>query len=263
MSRPIVMLRRLARRVGCALLVSWIGMAQASPTSTALDRAPASGQLRLSPTQQWIPAEQLHAAAAGALTDALAGRVDRLEVSMPRHGAAGVSVAAGTVRLVARDPGPETVLRPRVALWVDVLVSGVVRTSVLVPLELHAFQSAWVAVQDLPAGTRLSRALLRHEEIDLTLAGASAWRGDPEGQVLRTPIRAGRCVPESQVATAPAVARGDRVVLVHRLGAVEVQARADALQDGDPGQHVQVRVDGAHGAVMARVVEAGKVELYR
>jgi hypothetical protein len=35
------------------------------------------------------------------------------------------------------------------------------------------------------------------------------------------------------------------------------------LQDGDEGQHIQVRVDGAQGAVLARVIEPGKVELLK
>jgi flagella basal body P-ring formation protein FlgA len=44
---------------------------------------------------------------------------------------------------------------------------------------------------------------------------------------------------------------------------VEVLAGANALQDGGVGQHVQVRVDASQGAVLARVVAPGRVELMK
>jgi flagella basal body P-ring formation protein FlgA len=91
--------------------------------------------------------------------------------------------------------------------------------------------------------------------------GQAAWQGEPEGQLLRGTVVAGGYLGAQQVVQPPAVSRGEQVELLHRIGAVEVLATASALQDASVGQRVQVRVGAAHGAVMARVVAPGRVEL--
>ena len=148
-------------------------------------------------------------------------------------------------------------------VWVDVRQGSQVRRSVLVPVQVRAWQQAWVAERDLVAGARLSADLLRTDEVDVAAGGQAAWRGEPEGRVLRAGVLAGRYLGQHQVSAPHAVTRGERVELLNQLGAVQVLAAASALQDGDQGQHIQVRVDGAQGAVLARVIETGRVELLK
>lgn len=149
------------------------------------------------------------------------------------------------------------------AVWVDIRQGGQLRRSVLVPVQVRAWQKAWVAERDLAAGAKLTSDLLRVDEVDVAAGGQAAWAGEPEGRVLRSAVLAGHYLGASQIAAPRAVSRGERVELMHRLGAVQVLAGANALQDGDPGQHIQVRVDGAQGAVLARVTEPGRVELLK
>ncbi|HEV8690099.1 MAG TPA: flagellar basal body P-ring formation chaperone FlgA [Ideonella sp.] len=214
-------------------------------------------------SERWVGPTELFAAAERALAATLRTRAARIELAMPRDGLHGVVVDAGAIELVARPLASEWAWSPRMAVWVDVRQGGVVRRSVLVPVQVHAWQKGWIAERDLAAGAKLSADLLRADEVDVAAGGQAAWQGEPEGRVLRATVLAGRYLGAQQVTAPRAVTRGERVELVHQLGAVQVLAAANALQDGDQGQHIQVRVDGAQGAVLARVIEPGRVELLK
>lgn len=217
----------------------------------------------LASSQRWVSAAELYAVAERAVAQVLQARGARAELSMPRDAGRGVTVDAGQVELVARALPAEMAWSPRMAVWVDVVQGDAPRRSVLVPVQVRAWRPGWVALRDMPAGTRLSDAWLRQDEVDVAAGGQPAWQGDPQGLVLRSPAVAGRYLAAQQVAAPHAVARGERVELVHRLGAVDVLADASALQDGEIGQHVQVRVAAAQGPVLARVIAPGRVELLK
>jgi len=238
------------------------------PGAAAADHAPhgnaAPGTApALAASEQWVAPAELFAAAEQALKPMLEARGARVVLTMPRDAVRGVVVDAGRVDLAARALPGDFVWASRLAVWVDIRQGGTTRRSVLVPVHVQAWQAGWVAIRDLPAGTRLSQTLLQHGDVDVADGGQPAWQGEPEGQWLRAPVMAGRYLGASQVTPPQAVARGERVELVHRMGVVEVLAAASALQDGEIGQHVQVRVDASQGPVMARVVAPGRVELQR
>ncbi|MGM9489675.1 flagellar basal body P-ring formation chaperone FlgA [Ideonella sp. YS5] len=244
-----------------ALLAPLAGAAvadRATAGDAALGHVPA-----LATSERWVAPAELFAAAEQALKPLLEARGARVELTMPRDAVRGVVVDAGAVELAARALPGDFAWSSRIAVWVDIRQAGATRRSVLVPVQVQAWQAGWKAVRDLPAGTRLSQTLLERGEVDVAAGGQPAWQGDPEGQSLRAPVMAGRYLGASQVTPAHAVARGERVELVHRMGVVEVLAAASALQDGEIGQHVQVRVDASQGPVMARVVAPGRVELQR
>lgn len=220
-------------------------------------------QPALAASERWVAPEELFAAAERELAQALRPRGARLEISPPLGGVRGVVVAAGPVDLVARSLTGDTTWSARMSVWVDVRQGGVTRRSVLVPVQVKAWQAGWIALRDLPAGSRLTAEQLRQGDVDVAAGGQAAWQGDLEGQQLRAPVVAGGYLAAQQVVQPPAVSRGERVELLHRMGAVEVLATANALQDADVGQRVQVRLDAAQGAVMARVVAPGRVELVR
>jgi flagellar basal body P-ring formation protein FlgA len=211
---------------------------------------------------QWITSADLHAEAVQALKLTFQGRVERLTFEPVRR-LTGVVVPGGTVVLAARPLPTEVQLSARMSVWVDVRQDGRVLRSVLVPVEVHAFQQGWRAVRDLPAGSRLGPGAIEPAEVDIAISGHAAWNGKPLGQVLRSRVLSGTYVGNAQVAPAATVRQGDRIELVLRGGGVEVRAEGTALQDGEVGQEVQVRVEAARGPVLARVVASGKVEWLR
>lgn len=220
-------------------------------------------QQALSASEQRIGADELFAAAERSVLAVLEQRASRVELSLPREGLHGVVVAAGAVRLAARPLSPDASWGRRVSVWVDVHVDGAASRSIVVPVQVRAWQTGWVALRDMAVGTRLVADMLRQDEVDVAAGGRYAWQGSPDGQVLRSAVLVGQYLGEHQVMPPRAVARGDQVELVHRLGAVQVVASASALQDGDVGQHIQVRPSSSQAAVLARVIEPGKVELYK
>jgi flagella basal body P-ring formation protein FlgA len=249
---------------GWALACLWVSAsAHAQAESNWPAPADPAAPPALATSEQWISPAELFAAAERALASVLRPLAERVDLSMPRDGLRGVVVDAGPVELVARPLPADGLRSSRQTVWVDVRQGGTSRRSVLVPVQVHAWQNAWVAQRDMAAGTRLSVDLLRKDEVDVAAGGQAAWHGEPEGQVLRSPVLAGRYLGAQQVAVPRAVTRGERVELLHRLGAVQVMSSASALQDGDTGQHIQVRPDSSQGAVLARVIEPGRVELLK
>ncbi|HEX5682644.1 MAG TPA: flagellar basal body P-ring formation chaperone FlgA [Ideonella sp.] len=217
----------------------------------------------LASNEGWVSPAMFFEAAERQLASAWKPHFSRMEVSMPRQGVRGLVIDAGPYELVARAPQPHRNMSARMSVWVDVRQGGVSRRSVLVPVQVRAWQSGMVALRDMAAGSRLSSELLQEAEVDVAAGGQWAWQGKVDNQVLRTPVLAGHYVGVQQVGTPHAVSRGERVELLHQVGAVRVSAAANALQDGDAGQHIHVRIDAAQGAVLARVIEPGRVELIK
>lgn len=237
------------------------GVSFAFPAAT--HAADAADPPPLASSERWISPAELFAAAAGELEISLRQRAKRVESEMPRDGARGLVVDAGPVELTARPLPPGQSLSSRVSIWVDVKQAGVSKRTVLVPVIVHAWQDGLIALRDLPAGTRLDPDHVRPAEVDIAAGGSAAWQGEAAGQLLSTRVLAGHYIGTAQITSPRAVSRGESIQLVHRLGAVEVVANARALQDGDPGQHIQVRPGNAQGPVMARVIEPGMVELMK
>lgn len=194
---------------------------------------------------------------------ALAPYVERLEVVADRGPQCEVGDDTSGRSFIVRPGGLVPTWRRRTSLWIDVMDGGQYQKSVLVHLRLAAWHPGWVADRDLAAGTVLDGRWLHEELVDVTVAGKLPWQGALAGRVLRGPAMSGQYLLSDQVIAAPAVMRGQRIEAHHRWGGVEVLAAAQALQDGDVGQHIQVRIDGALGPVLARVTGSERVELLR
>jgi hypothetical protein len=158
--------------------------------------------------------------------------------------------------------------------------------------EVHLGDVAQIHTQDLrairelvalPLGPRPpagSEAVIRRDVLErwvrlrLGLSRAlTDWRGALETRV-HTPART-RAVPARAAASVERepgatghedrkpprlVTRGDWVLLHFRSGGVELETRAQVLQDGHPGEVVRVRAWSASEPVFARVISAGAVE---
>jgi flagella basal body P-ring formation protein FlgA len=184
-------------------------------------------ETRVRGTQRRLAGEEIGNAAVDALRPWLASRGVAGHVQLaatPRD----LDIPGGEVRLQVR-PMEQVQLRSRSVAWVDVWAGGAFVRTVPVTLEFAnaALLAAETHTRDLP--------LLEHV-------------GD-----MRQTARDGD-VP-------PAVARGEWASLRSVSGAIALESRVEVLQDGQPGQRVRVRQQGATGIVFARVIGRGQLEL--
>lgn len=227
-----------------------------------------------------IPGAQFVATATENLQAWLAAHSSHADISVtavPRD----VAVPLGQSVLKPRPMAQDAPLARRMVVWVDVWVDDRFVRTVPVGFEVAAYGPAYVAAGDMPVGTRLNEQVLSVREVELTgraapvLAPAGTPMGTPMGSAagntrapvpaeprqLRRPVPAGAALTRLDVESPPAVARGDWVALRVRSGAIEMEERAEALQNGRIGQTVNVKPAKATSAILARVVGPGQVEI--
>jgi flagella basal body P-ring formation protein FlgA len=147
---------------------------------------------------------------------------------MPRD----VELPAGEVTLAARVPAPfAPASRPRL-FWVDIYVDARLARSVPVRLAQDEDRPA-------PACAR---------------APGSARAIAPS---IANPVAS----PIAAATLAPGVVRGEWATLHAGSGALRVESRVQALQDGHPGQVVRVKAPGASAALLAQVIGPHELEV--
>lgn len=246
---PVAALAALCSVAGPAFAPAW-----------AAD-APAAASAR--PDERSSTRQALLAAAVAELRRAFPAPAWRLEiVPVDDDAVPTVAIGDGPVEWVARRLADGVTPSPRQTVWVDIRQNGVPRRSVAVVVAARAWVQGWVARADLAPGLRPGAGWVERAEVDAAQAGAPLWQGELDGHVLRSPVRAGQPLLQRQVAAAPAVARGERVALLLRERALEIRASAHALQDGESGQTIRVRV-GEGAALTARVLGPGVTEFLR
>lgn len=187
-------------------------------------------------------------------------RYQQLDLT-PVSTVADLQVPEGLVAVHARDAG--AALRQRMAVWVDVLVDGVVTRSATIPFQVRAWNPVLVAQRSLPADAMLAPADFRVERRDV-LALASAPAAAPaswDGLRLTAAIGDGDVLPAQSVVPAGAVRRGDRVRLIVKDASLRIETAATVKEDGSVGARVRVMPDGSGDAVAARVLGQGVVAI--
>ena len=149
-------------------------------------------------------------------------------------------------------------------VWLDAKVDGNFARTVAVPFRVHAYRDAWVAPSAIGSGAPLTADRVKKREVDITrtpVAPLLATESQMPGQWQTTrAIRSGEVVTMRNAAPAPLVARGEWVALHLKSGGVELEGRAQALQDGELGQMVKVRSANRADPMTARIVAPGRVE---
>lgn len=213
-----------------------------------------------------IPGEDIVASAAKALRQQLGSqlpvgtRIELQPVAVPRD----LAVADELVELTPRPMGAP-VPAPRMTVWVDIGAAAKVQRSVAVVFEVAVYGPVVVAARDIPAGASLLAADVQVREQNMASAAVSQKnpaRDFPDGQRLRRPIRAGETLTAAHTEAIPDVVRGSWALLESRQAGLNVQSRAEVLQDGRAGQMIQVKPVNATASLLVRVAGPGRVEMY-
>lgn len=127
---------------------------------------------------------------------------------------------------------------------------------------VRAKVSAKVAVTagPVPAGQLLSDDDLVVERRDISSLSDTIGAAAAVGQAARRSLRAGEVLRQSQLAAPILVKRGEPVVMLARIEAIEVSTAGEALDSGARGAIVRVRNVANGRVVRMRVTEAGTVE---
>jgi flagellar basal body P-ring formation protein FlgA len=152
----------------------------------------------------------------------------------------------------------------RIAVQVELWSDGRYVRTAMVPVRVQVLGTAWVARNDISPRRTVDRDAFDAVEIDLAGLAAPPLALDAtfEALRLRRAVLKGQVLTNAHVESQPAVSRGKRVTVRSRAGAISLEAPAEALQDGRPGEHVLVRMGGHAGAsLLARVVGPNQVQL--
>jgi flagella basal body P-ring formation protein FlgA len=132
-----------------------------------------------------------------------------------------------------------------------------------VPVRLHHEADVVVLRTPAPVGVALSAEQLVVQRRDLD-AAAGMPITDPSGVVGRRPTRAlaaGAVLSPADLSQGPALKRGDPVMLVTRVGSVEVRAGGRALGPGSADGLVAAENVESHRVVRGRMAAPGIIEV--
>lgn len=150
----------------------------------------------------------------------------------------------------------------RMSVWVDMLADGAFVRALPVRFEVSVFAKAPVASTFMAAGAAMAGEAIQWQEVELMeLQFPTAPRLGLEPLRLRRAASAGEVITEKHVQTVHAVNRGELVRLVSQSGLVSLESKVQSLQDGRVGDLIRARPVNASGAVIARVVAPGQLEL--
>lgn len=180
--------------------------------------------------------------------------LSRVELEATSKIPAEFTARAGGVEPVfsVRDGG----LARRMCVWVKAQVPNQDAAVLPVWFALKAYQRVRVATRRKAAHQVLEWGDLALEERDVAPLGATPLNGDVQvtGWRARRALAANRVVLRDALEAVPPITRGaDVEVLVH-YGAVHIQTRAVALQDGRLGDQVRVQNPNSLAIFTARVV---------
>lgn len=160
---------------------------------------------------------------------------------------------------------PAIIGRPlprRVAQWVDIYSDGRLYRSIPVTFDVSARTEALVAGRALAKDAPLGAETASLQDVDAASVNARPLTADAlrGGWRVRRTVAAGEPLSWRDVDVAPAVERGAWVTLRAGSGAVRIEERVHALEDGQLGATVRVK-SAAGGELAARVIGDALVEV--
>jgi flagella basal body P-ring formation protein FlgA len=164
-------------------------------------------------------------------------------------------LAACTTALQARPTGPRTV---------EVRCGDAPGWRVYVPVRVRKEADVVVLTRPVPAGLPITAEHIAMGRRDI--AGAGAVFDDPAAVIGMTAVQGlvpGNALTRTDLANGSLLKRGDPVVLVSRVGGVEVRMSGRALGRAAPGETVAVENLGSRRIIRGRLVGDGLVEVVR
>lgn len=117
-----------------------------------------------------------------------------------------------------------------------------------------------VVTRPVPRGTAITAADVKIEPSTVVAGGVSSI-DDVTGRIAVRALNPGEPVRASLIAVAPAVKRGDPIIIKAGSPGFEITAEGVAEEDGAPGNRIRVRNAASGGRVQAIVEEPGIVFL--
>jgi flagella basal body P-ring formation protein FlgA len=208
---------------------------------------------------QTLKGKTLAQAAAAAVRQQLQARFPGV-VARAAGETADVDVRQGRFELVAR-PLALAALRPREAVWIDIVGDAGVERSVVVPVQVSLPAQGFAATRDLGAGEVLTKADVRPCEVDLAAsAGVALTAEEVIGGRTRRAVKTGELLGKRSLAARGGVLRGDMVQVNMVAGTLRIDSSGVAQADASPAERIWVRM--TNGTTLeARVVGDGKVAI--
>lgn len=133
-----------------------------------------------------------------------------------------------------------------------------------VPVQVRRVADVVVLTESVGAGEEITADMLTVRRRDM--AGESPGFADPSAVIGRAPRRGmapGAVLSETDLAEGALLRRGDPVVLVSRIGGIEVRVAGRALGRASPGGAVSVENVQSRRIIRGRLVGEGIVEVLR
>ncbi|MGV8940423.1 MAG: flagellar basal body P-ring formation chaperone FlgA [Lysobacter sp.] len=165
-------------------------------------------------------------------------------------------LAACSTALQAQPTGPRTV---------EVRCGDAPGWRVYVPVRVRKDANVVVLTRAVPAGQAITAEHIAMGRRDIAGAGAAVF-DDPTAVIGMTAVQGlvpGGALTSTDVANGSLLKRGDPVVLVSRVGGVEVRMSGRALGRAAPGETVAVENLGSRRIIRGRLVGDGVVEVVR
>lgn len=134
-----------------------------------------------------------------------------------------------------------------------------------VPLRLREEAAVVILARAVRAGEPLKPEDLAVQQRDVAAVAGTPFTAAEGvvGRVARRGLPAGAVLTEQALASAILLRRGDPVVLVSRLGGIEVRAEGRALGNATAGGNVSVENLASRRIVRGRATASGEVEVLR
>ncbi|WP_224743867.1 MULTISPECIES: flagellar basal body P-ring formation chaperone FlgA [Lysobacter] len=165
-------------------------------------------------------------------------------------------LAACSTALQARPTGPRTV---------EVHCGDAPGWRVYVPVRVRKEADVVVLTRPVPAGQPITAEHIAMGRRDIAGAGAAVF-DDPVEVIGMTAVQGlvpGSALTRTDLANGSLLKRGDPVMLVSRVGGVEVRMSGRALGRAAPGETVAVENLGSRRIIRGRLVGDGLVEVVR
>lgn len=144
---------------------------------------------------------------------------------------------------------------------IGVACPGTAGWKLYVQAYVAVFRTVAVAGTYLPAGAALGADNVRFEERDVS-AGGYGYLSDLDqlrDRVLKQPLQEGRAIPPQALTKARLIRRGEAVVILSKIGPIEVRSNGSALMDGGAGDRIKVRNETSRRIIEGEVEAAGLV----